>query len=247
MNTVLLLDGDIVAYKHASGAEEPVDWGNDLWTLHTDTRKAKALMNSEIEQIAKALNADKVEIALSSRSNFRHDIDPNYKSGRKKSRKPIGLPCLREELLIEWKAQVHEKLEADDLLGIWATDLMYNAGSKKIIVSVDKDMRTIPCNLFNQNHPELGVETITEEAANWNHLYQTLVGDTTDGYSGCPTIGPTKAKRILDTNPTWSQVVKTYKSQNLSEEEALVQSRLARILRVENYNLKKKKIKYWNP
>ena len=247
MNITLLIDGDIVAYKHASGAEEATDWGDDFWTLHTDTKKAKKLMNSEIEQLATALSADKIEIALSSSNNFRHDVDGTYKASRKKSRKPIGLPCLREELVTVWKAQVHDKLEADDLLGVWATDPMYHAGTKKIIVSVDKDMRTIPCYLFNQNHPELGVETISKEAADWNHLYQTLIGDSTDGYTGCPTIGPAKAKRILDASPTWEQVVKTFAAQNLSEEDALKQARLARILRIENYNLKKKQIKYWEP
>lgn len=247
MKTIVLLDGDIVAYKHASGAEVATDWGNDFWSLHTDTNKAKALMNKEIEQIGAALNADKIEIAISDRANFRHKIDEGYKSGRRKSRKPIGLPCLREELMLEWKAQVRDELEADDLLGIWATDPMYHAGAKKIIVSIDKDMKTIPCYLWNQNHPELGVKKIDKREADYNHLYQTLIGDSTDGYTGCPTIGPAKAERILTASPTWEAVVKTFKTKDLSEEEALKQARLARILRIENYNPKKRVIKYWKP
>jgi len=247
MNKVLLIDGDIIAYKHAAGAEEPVDWGDDIWTLHTDTRKAKKMMNVEVETLATALDADKILIALSSNSNFRQKVDANYKASRKKSRKPIGLPCLREELIHEWDAKVAPDLEADDLLGVWATDPMFEAGSKKVIVSIDKDMKTIPCYLYNQQHPEDGEKEITLEAANWNHFFQTLVGDSTDGYAGCPTVGPTKAKRILDAEPTWKQVVRAYKAQNLSEEDALVQARLARILRIENYNYKNRKIRLWNP
>jgi DNA polymerase-1 len=108
-------------------------------------------------------------------------------------------------------------------------------------------MKTIPCYLYNQQHPEDGEKEITIEAANWNHFFQTLVGDSTDGYAGCPTVGPTKAKRILDADPTWKQVVRAYKAQNLSEEDALVQARLARILRIENYNYKNRKIRLWNP
>lgn len=247
MTTVLLIDGDILAYKHASGAEVATDWGGDFWTLHTDTRKAKALMNMEVERIAAALSADKIEVAISDKANFRHKVDPRYKSGRRKSRKPIGLPCLREELMLEWKAQVREELEADDLLGIWATDPMYHAGAKKIIVSIDKDMKTIPCYLWNQNHPELGVKAYTKESADYNHLYQTLIGDSTDGYAGCPTIGPAKATRILDASPTWKAVVRAYSVQGLPEEIALQQARLARILRIENYNPKKQVIKHWTP
>ena len=244
---VLLIDGDIIAYKHASGSEVATDWGDDVWTLHTDTRKAKAIMNLEMERIAAALNADKIEVALSSKTNFRHKVDETYKNSRKKTRKPIGLPCLREELYHTWKAQVHDDLEADDLLGIWATDPMYHAGATKIIVSIDKDMKTIPCELWNWNTPELGVQKISKEAADYNHLLQTLVGDSTDGYKGCPTVGPTRAQRILDADPTWEAVVKCYEAHDLSEEDALQQARLARILRVENYSLRTRKIKQWTP
>lgn len=244
---ILLLDGDIVAYKHAAGAEEAIDWGDDIWSLHTDTRKAKKMMNVEIETLGIALEADKVLVAISSKTNFRNEVDPSYKAGRKKSRKPIGLPCLREELLTEWGGKVVTDLEADDLLGVWATDPMFHAGHKKIIVSVDKDMQTIPCYLYNQNHPELGVQEISKQEADWYHLYQTLVGDSTDGYTGCPTIGPTKARRLLDAAPEWATVVKAFEAQDLSEEQALIQARLARILRVENYNHKKGTIRLWNP
>jgi DNA polymerase-1 len=247
MKTVLLIDGDIIAYKHASGSEVAVDWGDDWWTLHTDTKKAKIIMNKEVERLAAALHADRIEIALSGKKNFRHRVDANYKSGRKKTRKPIGLPCLREELMLNWRAQIHDDLEADDLLGVWATDPMYHAGSRKIIVSIDKDMKTIPCNLWNWNYPELGVQNISKEAADYNHLIQTLMGDSTDGYKGCPTVGPTKAARILNPNPTWESVVRCFEAHDLSEEEALKQARLARILRVENYNLRKREIKFWTP
>ena len=249
---ILLLDGDIVAYKHASGAEQAIDWGDDIWTLHTDTRKAKKMMNVEVETLAIALEADKVLVAVSSKTNFRHGVDPTYKAGRKKSRKPIGLPCLREELLTEWGGKVVDGLEADDLLGVWATDPMFHAGSKKIIVSIDKDMQTIPCYLYNQNHPELGVKNISRREADLFHLYQTLVGDSTDGYPGCPTYGPTKSKRLLDSivhdeESAWDKVVGAFEGQGKTAEEALVQARLARILRVENYNHKNGKVRLWNP
>ena len=249
---ILLLDGDIVAYKHAAGAEQAIDWGDDVWTLHTDTRKAKKMMNIEIETLATALEAEKVIVAISSKTNFRHGVDASYKASRKKSRKPIGLPCLREELMTEWGAKVVDGLEADDLLGVWATDRMFHAGHKKIIVSIDKDMQTIPCYLYNQSHPEFGVKNIPKREADLYHLYQTLVGDSTDGYPGCPTYGPTKSQRLLDSvmsdeESAWDRVVAAFESQGKTKEDALVQARLARILRVENYNHKNGKIRLWNP
>jgi len=248
--TTLLIDGDIYAYKHAAGAEAPIDWGNDLWTLHTDIAVATKVMDTAIKACVLALDADKVRVALSHKECFRRDIDPTYKASRKKSRKPIGLPALREHLMVHWRAVVVNNLEADDLLGIWATDPMYEVGNRKIIVSTDKDMQTLPCNLWNPDHPERGVRKITTEYANDYHLFQTLCGDATDGYGGCPQVGPTTARRILDadTAPTgWEKVVNSFGRKNLSEEDALVQARLARILRIENYNMRSEEIKYWTP
>jgi len=217
-------------------------------------------MDSAIKACVLALQADRVRIALSDKAIFRRDIDPSYKAHRKKTRKPIGLPSLREHLLVHWRGLIVPELEADDVLGIWATDPMYEVGNRKIIVSTDKDMKTIPGELWNPDHPEFGVKNISRESADSFHLTQTLIGDTADGYPGCPTVGPTTAARILEPKwdgldkegntlllSDWDKVVAAYEKQNLSEDYALVQARLARILRVENYNMRNGKLKYWNP
>ena len=248
--TTLLIDGDIFAYKHAAGAEIATDWGDDLWTLHTDTSVATKVMDTAIKACILALDAAKVRVALSHKECFRRDIDPSYKASRKKSRKPIGLPALREHMMVEWRAVVVPNLEADDILGVWATDPMYEVGNRKIIVSTDKDMQTIPCNLWNPDHPERGVRKITTEYADDYHFFQTLCGDPSDGYAGCPGVGAVTARKILDAGTTttaWEKVVNSFGKKNLAEKDALVQARLARILRVENYNMRKEEIKYWKP
>ena len=43
----------------------------------------------------------------------------------------------------------------------------------------------------------------------------------------------------------WQKVVNTYKSKGFTEEEALLNARMARILRVEDYDFKNKEIKLW--
>jgi DNA polymerase-1 len=248
MKTVLLIDGDIIAYKHAAGGEVATDWGDHCWTLHTDTKQAVQSMDAYINSLVTILEADKIEIALTGTNVFRKRIDKSYKASRQKTRKPIGLGVLREHIMTNLRGSIENELEADDLLGIWATDPMFHAGAKKIIVSIDKDMQTIPCHLWNSNRPEFGVKNISPESANDFHLYQTLVGDSSDGYPGCPTYGPTKSRRLLDKEGSgWPMVVEAFEKQGKTEEEALVQARLARILRIENYNIRTKTIKYWNP
>jgi DNA polymerase-1 len=100
---------------------------------------------------------------------------------------------------------------------------------------------------------------ITETQADYWHLYQTLIGDATDGYKGCPGIGPKKAERLLDDTDwtsecgqTWSQamwvkVVEAFVSAGLTEADALRRARLARILRWSDWDSENKQPKLWTP
>ncbi len=83
----------------------------------------------------------------------------------------------------------------------WASSPRTPKGPKgeKIIVSLDKDMKTIPGFHYNQKHPELGIFEVTPKEADEWHLIQTLAGDQTDGYAGCPGIGMEKASRLSAT------------------------------------------------
>ena len=44
----MLVDGDLLVYKITSGIEEPINWGNDVWTLHADLKLAKQLWKQSI-------------------------------------------------------------------------------------------------------------------------------------------------------------------------------------------------------
>ena len=46
---------------------------------------------------------------------------------------------------------------------------------------------------------------------------------------------------------TWKAVVEAFADKDLSEEEALINARLARILTVDDYDFKKKRPKLWSP
>ena len=45
---VMLVDGDLLAYKLTSSLEEVIDWGNDNWTLWSDFKIAKQLWTQSI-------------------------------------------------------------------------------------------------------------------------------------------------------------------------------------------------------
>ena len=95
-------------------------------------------------------------------------------------------------------------------------------------------------------------ETITEEDADYNHMLQTLTGDTVDGYSGCPSVGIKTAEKILaphrgSNEEMWKAVLKRYEMNNLDYKYALMQARLARIIRSTDYNFERKRPILWQP
>jgi DNA polymerase-1 len=77
------------------------------------------------------------------------------------------------------------------------------------------------------------------------------MGDSTDGYSGCPGVGKVKAERLLESLHTpqemWEAVVAAYEKAGLSEAEAITQARVARILRASDYDFVNKSVKLWSP
>jgi DNA polymerase-1 len=178
-------------------------------------------------------------MCISGADNFRKGISPTYKGGRKKSRKPCGYPAFVQWCKDTYEYGIEDTLEADDLMGILAT----TPGANTIIVSDDKDMLTIPSRLYLPTRGDLIDQTVA--AADHAFLTQTLTGDTTDGYSGCPKVGAVTAARILGSRPDWSLVESAFIKSGLTKDDALTQARLARILRHEDWDQKNKVVKLW--
>jgi DNA polymerase-1 len=249
----LLIDGDIVCYSTAAAAEVETDWGGDLWTLHSDAAEARAAFDSIIDGWKQVLNATHVIVALTHAENFRKAILPSYKENRKSNRKPLCLKALKKHVADAYETFIRPGLEADDVLGILSTiepTHIDTLRGQRVIVSIDKDLKTIPGFLYDPKNPEAGIQDISEAEADYWHMYQTLCGDATDGYSGLPGCGPKTAERLLAEraeSSMWETVVKAFKKAKLGEQEALTQARVARILRSEDYDFKAKKPILWSP
>lgn len=243
MSRTILIDADITLYQVAVTNEEPTRFHNGLWVLWADEAKTKKDFDEAIENIVTQTNADDYLLCLTSPTNFRKDILPSYKGNRKETRKPMMLPFLREHVMKNHKYDMREGLEGDDLLGIYGTDP--NAKDERVIFSADKDMKTLPAKHWDTDWAL--VREITEEDANRWWLYQSLTGDTTDGYKGCPKVGPVAANKILDKDCSFDAVVAAFEKANLSIFEATQQAQVARILRYENYDLETDTLKVWEP
>lgn len=240
---VALVDADIVAYQAAASAEQPFNWGEGLWTLHAFEEDAIIHFESILSKLQEKTNAQKLVLAFSDTKNWRKTILPTYKSNRKDVRKPMLLGFLKRYAMERYDCRTIAGLEGDDVIGLTATGKL---GSVYTICSIDKDLKTIPGQHYNFGTDEF-FEVTLEEADHW-HLVQTLTGDQTDGYSGCPGIGPKTAEKILaGEGRPWDLVVKAYDKAGFSEEEALTQARVARILRFDEYDFENNQVRLWTP
>lgn len=248
-DVTLLLDSDIIAYKFAAAAEERVDWDGDgdyTYTIEPLEDIAPKVVEY-IGSLVSKLKATRVIVCLSCPTceNFRLRIFPEYKQNRVGVRKPALLSPLKQFMRDNYECYERPGLEADDIMGILSTHPKLMPG-KKIIVSEDKDMQTIPGWLFNPAK-DIKPRYITEAEADRYHFYQTLIGDATDNYKGASQIGPVKAEKILDDDPTWYAVLWAFLCRGHTKEEALVQARVSRICRSSDYNFNNKEVVLWTP
>lgn len=240
----LLIDGDIIAYKAAAAAEKPINWGEGLWTLHAWEDDVCVIIDEFIEKLYdKELFGDGYEVALSSSSNFRKDINPDYKANRTNTRKPMLLGFARDYIMATHNGTLSFNLEADDVLGIGAT-----ASENCVIWSEDKDLLTV----YGNHLIDGKVEYITGYEADYKFFTQVLTGDATDNYSGCPNIGPATAEKIFkkadkDGVPLWDAILAAYEKEGLNEDFVLMQARMAYILHNGDYNENTGEVKLWTP
>ena len=252
----LLFDADEIKYKQSCINEQTFDWEDDgELSVVTDFKRACEGVDDFIAHQVEKHKATNVVVCLSCQEhNFRLDVYPDYKHNRKDKRKPELVHALAEYMTQNYKTYLRYGLEADDCMGILSTHPKLIEG-KKIIISQDKDLRTIPGYLFNPNHSELGVQRISKTDADRFFMYQTVVGDFTDGYPGCKGVGSssrygTWVDDILVSDSIeemWSEVLGAFGSRGFTEEDALIQARCARILRHTDYDYKNKKVILWEP
>lgn len=244
----LLIDGDLLLYKATAAVEKEIRWDEDNHVLYSNAEEAFQQFTRSVEQTVETLDSDDLVICFTKGPSFRNTLYPNYKQARVNVRKPLAFQRVREMAEDTWYTVSIPNLEADDVMGILGT-----RHPDAIIVSQDKDMKTIPCKLYRDGE----LVTISEREADYNWFFQTLTGDTTDGYPGCPGIGAVKAEAILKAKKhpdqdegdidMWPRVVAAYEKAGLSVEDALVQARLARILRNSDWDTNKKEVKLWTP
>lgn len=193
-----LIDADTPIFASALSAND-----SELWVA---TSRLKEMLLGIIE----SSKADEYTLFVSGTSNFRKEIDANYKANRTQA-DPIHRKACREFLIEEMGAIPAEHAEADDLCGIFQ-------GEDTIICGIDKDLLQIPGKHFRWQLTRGGkivreAETLeVSEIEGLRSFYrQMLIGDTSDNISGVAKIGEVKARKIIDELNTEGEMKKIVK------------------------------------
>jgi hypothetical protein len=129
---------------------------------------------------------------LTGSNNYRFDVATIKPYKGKRGEKPVHLRATRDQLETRWLAEVVEGQEADDALGIKATEL--NGGCT--IVSIDKDLLMIPCTHYNFVKKEW--TEVSQEQGDYFFYKQLLTGDQVDNIQGVKGVGPKKAEKAYE-------------------------------------------------
>lgn len=242
--TTILVDADGIAYRCASAVQQNIDWGDGDVTTSTDLDGAISSFEASLARIKDGCGGGDLLLIWScpTRRYFRHDLLPTYK-GDRKGEVPECLGELREWAVTWHPSKWRTNLEADDVLGILGTNPRLVVG-ERIIVSDDKDLLQIPGLHYSPRNPDEGVFRVADEFAERHLWFQTLTGDSVDGYAGCPGVGPVKAGKVLDQAatdgvPLREAVEAEFLRRGLSKSEFLTQHYVARILQTSTYDFKK--------
>lgn len=245
---MLLVDGDVVAYRCAAVAEKTeyaVTYGHtEAVSYYADHKSAKAhadevdgyIWNRKVLQpVEFALNAaktvlidfierwadhDEMKIFLSGERNFRDKIwhTKKYKGNRDAVSRPTHLAAVRQYLASKWGAVTTDGYEADDALGAE----LYATGGRGIVVSNDKDLDQLAGWHFNWTTGEL--YRISQRDADCFLYQQILSGDSTDNVPGIEGLGPAKASKCLagakSTRDLFERVQSVYRDRHGKDADA---------------------------
>lgn len=178
-----LIDAELVLYKCAAKAESE----------GTGIDRLTQMCMMALDNIVSGCKASNYYYVVSGRDNFRKTLYDDYKAGRPPKPSLYNQLCenIKEYAGKRWV--FHPQLEADDLLGIMATN---GRVPNPIICSIDKDMLGVPGWHYNWNKDDFP-KLVTQEEADHQWLAQLLKGDPTDNIQGIEGIGDVKAEKLI--------------------------------------------------
>jgi DNA polymerase-1 len=214
-----LIDQDLLCYRCAASAEND-DLGIAIYRI-----------DELLDNILNKTGATSYRAFLTSPTNFRKDIYPEYKANRISQPKPKHLKDLQAYSLETFKAEVApDGLEADDALAI-------NQTEDTIICSLDKDLLQVPGKHFSWEingkgwtRPDTFIEQTELEGLRLFYK-QCIKGDRSDNVKGIDGLGEKKATDLLSNCTTELEMFNRVRDLYGNDEEFIMNASVLWILR----------------
>ena len=119
----LLIDADYIVYKNCAAAETELDFGEDVILVTSNFSDAYNATTKELAKLKDEFVFPNIKLFFSDTKNFRKKIAPSYK-GHRNRKKPCGYKRVINKLKTEFDVIIMPELEADDAMGIYATQYL---------------------------------------------------------------------------------------------------------------------------
>lgn len=238
MINYLIIDIESYLYKSLTHCEKLIqDKTNPkIFYQGYDISLAEKYIDDNIDRLCKTLNTKQFELVVGDVKNFRKILFPQYKASRKP--KPEIYQYVYNLIRDKYGFTSLPYLEGDDTCRIIFEDKNYKSEYQKVIVSIDKDFYSVPCNFFRDLNNNTIIEKIEKNNADQHLYYQVLVGDTADNYKGIPNFGDKKYQELIDNKKrlTFEDIVKLFQDYGLTKDDMEYNYRCAEIVNQINYN-----------
>jgi hypothetical protein len=180
----IVVDADSLLYRCGFAAEgEPVSHA-----CHN--------LKLQIQSIKEALGTDNAELYIKGKGNFRKDIAVSctYK-GTRTMRVPTHYPALRDYIKEVHGAKEVDGMEADDI----CSAILFEYSDREsgvVVAAMDKDLWNTPGWHFNYDPRKWTTSYVTISEADYNFLFQLVVGDRSDNVPGLPRLAQTSVERL---------------------------------------------------
>lgn len=239
---LLVIDIESFIYKACSACNtlKQDDKDPNIYLEVYDIRKGLDYIDNFIEDLRAKFLTNDVELVVGDKNNWRKEYNEDYKANRKDVAKPAMYYIILERLYDKYNVTSLPNLEADDTCRIINEDSS-NYPMRKVLVSIDKDFKTFPCELYNPLKDT--TEVINQQQADYNLMKQIIMGDKADNYKGIEGYGEVKATKFLEDEPrTFEDVKQLFKEQGQLKDYT-INLNLASIVSLDRYDFNTGKVR----
>lgn len=204
-----------------------------IYTESYDLRKGMDYLANFIEDLKARFLTNDVILVVGDKNNWRKQYHPDYKANRKDKEKPVMYDIVLNEIYNNYNVQSLPNLEADDTCRIIYEDNK-TFPTRKLLVSIDKDFHSFPCELYDPLHDKQYV--INQAEADYNLMKQIIMGDKADNIQGLDGYGEVKTVKFLDSEPHILDDVKELFREKGQLKDFTINLNLVSMVSIDRYN-----------